>query len=65
MDEMETRVYTSDYAFQSEVSDLSEWFMLARWIVELIVGTCWDMIVWSLNDGHYYWSEFDYIVYDN
>jgi hypothetical protein len=40
LDEMETRVYTSDYAFQSEVSDLSEWFGLARWIVVLTVGTC-------------------------
>jgi hypothetical protein len=40
LDEMETRVYTSDYAFQSEVSDLSEWFELARWIVVLTVGTC-------------------------
>jgi hypothetical protein len=39
LDEMETRVYTSDYAFQSEVSDLSEWFGWARWILVLIVGT--------------------------
>lgn len=30
--------------------------------VELIVGTCWDMIVWSLNDGHYYWSESDILA---
>jgi hypothetical protein len=46
LDEMETRVYTSDYAFQSEVSDLSEWFGLARWIVELIVGyMCYVSVV--------------------
>jgi hypothetical protein len=40
LDEMETRVYTSDYAFQSEVSDLSEWFGLAKRTLVLTVGTC-------------------------
>jgi hypothetical protein len=39
LDEMETRVYTSDYAFQSEVSDLSEWFVFLFGACEM-EGVC-------------------------